>query len=92
MKKWDGKPTSVLDAWIRELQGKMITNGGSSRRIAAPVSGGQCERCARWSERANLTPDPMRRNSNNSSLFSQEVAVINWKCIGKCGIWAGHKW
>ena len=71
MMKWDGKPTSVLDARVCELQGKTITNECSSRKMAAPVSGGQCERCARQSGRADLTADPMRRNSNP---FLQEVS------------------
>ncbi|KAK4828266.1 LOW QUALITY PROTEIN: hypothetical protein QYF61_024931 [Mycteria americana] len=35
MRKWDGKPTSTLEARIRELQGKTITKGSSSRKIAA---------------------------------------------------------
>ena len=64
MMKWDRKPTSVLDARVCELQGKTNTNEDSSRKIVAPVSGGQCEWCARQSGRADLTPDPMRRNSN----------------------------
>ena len=71
MMKWHGKPTLVLDARVHELQGKTITNEGSSRKIAAPVSGGQCEQCARQSGRADLTPDPMRRNSNP---FLQKVS------------------
>ncbi|KAK4811230.1 hypothetical protein QYF61_022127 [Mycteria americana] len=54
MRKWDGKPTSTLEARVRELQGKTITKGGSSRKIAAPVSNGQFPR---QSKRADLTPD-----------------------------------
>ncbi|KAK4828031.1 hypothetical protein QYF61_022808 [Mycteria americana] len=37
MRKWDGKSTLTLEARVRELQGKKITKGGSSRKIAAPV-------------------------------------------------------
>ena len=72
MRKWDGKPTSVLDAWVRELRGKTITNEGSSRKIAASASSEHCEWCGRrQSGRADLTPDPMRRNSNP---FLQQVS------------------
>ncbi|KAK4818601.1 hypothetical protein QYF61_015463 [Mycteria americana] len=54
MRKWDGKPTSTLEARVCELQGKTITKEGSSRKIAAPVSSGQFPR---QSKRADLTPD-----------------------------------
>ncbi|KAK4807136.1 hypothetical protein QYF61_018477 [Mycteria americana] len=54
MRKWDGKPTSTLEARVRELQGKTITKGSSSRKIAAPVSSGQFPR---QSKRADFTPD-----------------------------------
>ncbi|KAK4815594.1 hypothetical protein QYF61_004809, partial [Mycteria americana] len=54
MRKWDGKPTSTLEARVPELQGKTITKGGSSRKIAVPVSSGQFPRQSR---RADLTPD-----------------------------------
>ncbi|KAK4810919.1 hypothetical protein QYF61_013327, partial [Mycteria americana] len=37
MRKWDGKPTSTLEARVRELQGKTIAKGSSSRKIAARV-------------------------------------------------------
>lgn len=30
MREWDGKPTSSLDAQVRELQEKPITKGDSS--------------------------------------------------------------
>ena len=71
MKKWDGKPTSVLDVRVRELRGKTIRCEGSSRKNAASVPGGQCEWCGRQSGRAGLPPDPMRRNSNP---FLQKVS------------------
>ncbi|KAK4810737.1 hypothetical protein QYF61_007711 [Mycteria americana] len=54
MRKWDGKPTSTLEARVHELQGKTIAKGGSSRKIAALVSSGQFPR---QSKRADLTPD-----------------------------------
>ena len=54
MRKWDGKPTSTLEARVRELQGKSVTQGGSSRKSAALVSSGQFPRQRR---RADLTPD-----------------------------------
>ncbi|KAK4813534.1 hypothetical protein QYF61_009577 [Mycteria americana] len=53
-RKWDGKPTLTLEARVRELQGKTITQGGSSRKIAAPVPSGHFPRQSR---RAALTPD-----------------------------------
>lgn len=40
MRKWNGKPTSALEAQVLELQEKTITNKGSSRKIAAPISSG----------------------------------------------------
>ena len=64
MRKWDGKPTSVLDARVRELRGKTTTNEGSSRKMVASASSEHCERCGRPSGRADLTPDSMKRNSN----------------------------
>ena len=64
MRKWDGKPTSALDAWVRELRGKTTTNEGSSRKMVASASSEHCERCGRQSGRADLTPDSMKRNSN----------------------------
>ena len=68
MRKWDGKSTLTLEARVCELQGKTITKGGSSRKIAAPVSSGKFPR---QSGRADLTPDPMERNSNP---FLQKVS------------------
>jgi len=44
MKKWDGKPTSTLEAQVRELRGKTITKGDSVRKNAAPVSSSQLSR------------------------------------------------
>jgi len=44
MRKWDGKPTSSLEARVRELRGKTITKGDSVRKNAAPVSSSQLSR------------------------------------------------
>jgi len=33
MRKWDGKPTSSLEARVRELRGKTITKGDSLRKM-----------------------------------------------------------
>ena len=65
MRKWDGKPTSVLDARVRELRGKTITNEGSSRKNATPVSSKQFPR---QSKRAS---DPLEGTSKS---FLQEVS------------------
>ncbi len=67
MRKWDGKPTSALEARVRELRGKTIAKGGSPRKIAAPVSSGQFPRQRR---RADLTSDPMEGTSDS---YSQKV-------------------
>ncbi|KAK4810468.1 hypothetical protein QYF61_004248 [Mycteria americana] len=67
MRKWDGKPTSTLEARVRELQGKTITQGGSSRKIAAPDSSRQFPR---QSKRADLTPD---YNEETPDSYIQEV-------------------
>ncbi|KAF1662984.1 RNA polymerase II subunit A C-terminal domain phosphatase, partial [Aptenodytes patagonicus] len=67
MRKWDGKPTSALEARVHELQGKTITERGSSRKIAAPVSSGQFPRQSR---RADLTPD---LNEETSDSYVQEM-------------------
>lgn len=64
MRKGDGNSTSTL----HELQGKIITKGGSSRKVAAAVCSGQF---LRQSGRADLTSDPMGRNS---TPFSQEAS------------------
>ena len=38
MRKWDGKPTSSLEARVRELRGKAITKGDSVGENAAPAA------------------------------------------------------
>ncbi|KAK4807005.1 hypothetical protein QYF61_000334 [Mycteria americana] len=70
MRKWDGKPTSTLEARVRQLQGKTITKGGSSRKIAAPVSSGQFPR---QSKRADFTPD---FNEEIPDSYTQEMVSL----------------
>lgn len=51
MRKWDGKPTSVLHARAGELQEKTIGKGDSSRKkLTAPVSNGQLSGQTGWSD------------------------------------------
>ena len=38
MKKWHKKPTSALQAWIKELQDKSTTKVKSSKSVIAPVA------------------------------------------------------
>ncbi|GAB0206846.1 hypothetical protein GRJ2_003150200 [Grus japonensis] len=68
MRKWDGKPTSTLQARVRELQGKTVVKRDSSRKNAAPVSTGQSPRP---SERPDCTSDPLEGTSKS---FLQEVS------------------
>lgn len=51
-----------VEAWVCELEGRALTNGGSSRKTAAPVCSGQLPRQGR---RVDLTSDSMQRNSNS---------------------------
>ncbi|KAK4810684.1 hypothetical protein QYF61_007484 [Mycteria americana] len=67
MRKWDRKPTSTLEARVRELQGKTITKGGSSRKIDALVSSGQFPRQSR---RDDLTSD---FNEGAPDSYTQEM-------------------
>lgn len=55
MRKWNGKHTLSLEAWVCELQGKIAAKRCSSRKITAPVSIGKFSRRSR---RAHLTIDP----------------------------------
>ncbi|KAM9591231.1 uncharacterized protein ACIBXB_006104 [Morphnus guianensis] len=64
MRKWDGKPTSVLNARVRELRGKTTTKGDSTRKNAAPVS--------KQSRRADLISDPLE---GTSEPILQEVST-----------------
>jgi len=62
MRKWDGKSTLTLEAQGYGLQGKTITKGDSSRKIAAAVSSGQSPRQSR---RADLPSDPLEGISDS---------------------------
>ncbi|XP_074425969.1 uncharacterized protein LOC141736129 isoform X3 [Larus michahellis] len=53
MRNWDGKPTSALQTWVRQLRSKTTKRGDSSRRSAAPVSSDQSLR--RHSSRVQAT-------------------------------------
>jgi len=67
MSKWDGKPTSTLEARVRELQGKTL-KGGSSRKNATPVSSRQFPVQRR---KPDLTSDCLEGTSKS---FLQEVS------------------
>jgi len=67
MRKWNGKPTSALEAQVHELQGKTITKGHSVRKNATPVSSGQISRPYR---QFNLDSDPLEGTSKS---FLQQV-------------------
>jgi len=74
MRKWDGKPTSSLEARVRELRGKAITKGDSVRENAAPVSSSQLSRPRR---QFDFDCDPLEGTSKSflqqvSSKFSDE--------------------
>jgi len=62
MRKWDGKPTSSLEARVRELRGKTITKGDSLRKNAAPVSSSQLSRPGR---QFDLDSDPLGGTPNH---------------------------
>ncbi|XP_049650116.1 uncharacterized protein LOC126035501 [Accipiter gentilis] len=61
MRKWDGKPTSVLDARVQELREKATRKEDSSWKTAAPVSREQSPRRSRW---ADLISDPLEGTSD----------------------------
>ena len=74
MSKWDGKPTSTLEARVGELGGKTITKGDSVMKNATPVSSSQLSRPAR---QFDLGSDPLEGTSKSflqqvSSKFSDE--------------------
>jgi len=74
VRKWDGKPTSSLEARVRELRGKTITKGDSVRKNAASVSSSQLSRLGR---QFYLDSDPLEGTSKSflqqvSSKFSDE--------------------
>ena len=66
--KWDGKPTSTLEARVCELRGKTITKGDSVRKNAAPVSRRQLSRPGR---QFDLDSDPLEGTSKS---FLQQVS------------------
>ena len=68
MKKWDGKPTYLLEEQVCELEGGTSIKRGSFRRNAAPVSSNQVPKQSR---KVDFAHDPMRRTSD---LYSQEVS------------------
>ncbi|GAB0208596.1 hypothetical protein GRJ2_003325300 [Grus japonensis] len=68
MRKWDGKPTSMLQARVHELQSKTATKGNPSRKNVAPVSSGQFPRP---SGRPTHMYDPLEGTSKS---FLQEVS------------------
>jgi len=68
------KPTSSLEAQVRELLGKTITKGHSVRKNAAPVSSSQLSRPGR---EFGLDSDPLEGSSKSflqqmSSKFSDD--------------------
>ena len=71
MRKWDGKPTSTLEARVCELQGKTTTKGGSPRRVMAPVSSEQFPRQGR---RADSVSDP------NTGIFDSHLQEVSNEC------------
>ena len=68
MRKGDGKPTSTLEARVRELRGKTITKGDSVRKNAAPVSSSQLSRPG---GQFDLDSDPLEGTSKS---FLQQVS------------------
>jgi len=68
MRKWDGKPTSSLEARACELRGKVIIKGNSVRKNAALVSRSQLSRPGRQFDRDS---DPLEGTSKS---FLQQVS------------------
>jgi len=68
MRKWDGKPTSRLEARVRELQGKTIINGDNVRKNVTAVSSSQLSRPGR---QFDLDSDPLEGTSKS---FLQQVS------------------
>ncbi|KAK4829624.1 LOW QUALITY PROTEIN: hypothetical protein QYF61_005751 [Mycteria americana] len=97
MRKWDGKSALTLEARVCELQGKTITQGSSSSKIATPVSSGQFPR---QSKRADLTPD-LHEGTLDSYVqetlanalwgWLQQWKQSNWQRRSK-PIWAAALW
>jgi len=68
MRMWNGKFTSTLEAQVRELRGRTITKGDSSRKNATPVSSSQLSRHSGWFD---LDSNPLEGTSKS---FLQEVS------------------
>lgn len=62
MRKWDGKPTCSLGAWICELKGRTTTTGNSLMINAASVSSGQV---LRQNRKADVTSEPLEGTSRS---------------------------
>lgn len=78
VRKWGGKSTLTLEAWVHGLQRKAITNGGSSRKIASPVFSGQFPS---QSGRVGLISDPMEINSDFTSEWRHLWPVPDRPCL-----------
>jgi len=68
MRKWNGKPTSSLEAGVHELRGKTITKGDSVRKNATPVSSSQLSRPG---TQFDIDSDPLEGTSKS---FLQQVS------------------
>jgi len=68
MRKWDGKPTSSLEARVHELRGKTIKKGDCVRKNATTVSSSQFSRPGRIFD---LDSDPLEGTSKS---FLQQVS------------------
>jgi len=68
MSKWDGKPTSTLEARVGELGGKTITKGDSVMKNANAISSRQFSRQDR---QFDLAADPLEGTSKS---FLQEAS------------------
>jgi len=68
MRKWDGKPASILEAHVHMLKGKTVTKDDSSRKNATPVSNGEL---SRQSRNPDLTSDLLEGTSKS---FLQQVS------------------
>jgi len=70
MRKWDGKPTSSLEAQVGALQGKTITKEDSARKNAAPVSSSQLSRPGR---QFDLDSDPLEGTPKSLTASEQQL-------------------
>lgn len=60
MRRWDGKPTSVLAAEVHKLKEETINRGSSARMNVAPIS---CDRATRYNRREDDMSDPLEETS-----------------------------